>query len=277
MRRYVFLTSVAVFGVVVHLGFVGDLLGSGATEFVRRQSEAYAIVVLVIGFWELFARRGHPGNVATRDHPIATSMLWFSCWFGALIITSLLLPRDIGLPQSIATLKEAFAAALVISAYLSWSHSFSPGDTHWALGAPVRSAAARVSYYAAIAALVLVSAVGLPDTVIGASYSDFIEQHSEAVGAVILIPLYFDVVARASGQRTLIVWLGLIVGVPLAVQLDVWPDVADSTVEWGARMTEAFLAALAISLYFEFIHRVDATAAPDVEGREEGELDPAIR
>lgn len=259
-RRALFLLSVAAFGIVTQLEFVSDVFGSGITEFVRRQSEAYAMVVLIIGFWELFAADGHPASLDQPEHPVSTSRIWYYAWFTILAVAAILLTQDVGLPQNIVTLKEAFPAAIVVTGYLGWSRSFLPRDTLWARGAPARSGQSRVTYYAVAVLVAFVGIIGLPDAFFGDSLNELFEEHAETLGAIVLVPLYFGVFARTN-RRSRAIWIGFLAGVPFLIQLNRFPDFLDATVEWTARITESFLAALMVTIYFEFVRPV-ASADP---------------
>ena len=263
-RRVLFLLSVAAFGIVSHLGFVTDVLGSGATEFVRRQSEAYAMIVLIIGFWELFAADGHPASLAQAEHLVSTSRLRYYAWFAFLTIAAILLTQDIGLPQSVVTLKEAFPAAIVITAYLGWSRSFLPRDALWARGAPALSGQSRVTYFAVAVVVALVGIIGFPKVLFGNSLNELAEQHAEALGAIVLVPLYFGVFARGN-RRSLAIWILFVSATPFLTQLDVFPGFLDATVEWTSRMTEAFLAALMVTIYFEFVRPLQSESTSVTE------------
>ena len=262
LRRAIFFLAIFGLSVGMHLDLFAEVIGIGGTKFVRRQSEAYAMMLLIPLFWELFARGGHP---TSRNEPMfrqQTPFGLFVGWFVALVGFSVVFVFDTGIPNYIVTLKEALAAAFVISLYLAWSRSFFPQDEVWALGAATRNRVARLSYYSLILLIIVITYKPLPEQVLGASVALWLEENSEAFGATVLIPLYFDLVSRQRGRFPQFVWYAALASIPLLVQLDAHPAMFDAFMDWMAQMTEAFIAALGISIYFDVI-RPDADGVPE--------------
>ena len=255
-RRTLFYVAVLGLSTVMHLDIFAAIVSEGGAKFVRRQSEAYAMMLLIPLFWEWFATGGHP---ASREHPTFrqhTPSGWFTAWFAALIGLSLVLAFDTGIPNQIVTLKEALAAAIVISLYLAWSRSFFPHNKLWAIGASTQNRIARLSYYAVVVLVIVVTYKPLPAQMFGESTAVWLEENSEAFGATVLIPLYFDLVSRQRGRLPQFVWYGVLASVPLLVQVGIQPPILDPLMDWLAQMTEAFIAALGISLYFDVVRPI---------------------
>ena len=135
------------------------------------------------------------------------------------------LPADLGLPQSIITLREAVLGLLVISAYLGWSRSILPSRLHMIDGRPTVSRNARIAYYAAVVIL-----------------------------AVVVTDLsYFDLIVPRKAWWTRVAWYGFLVATPILVQGGFLDAVLPFGLrDWIGRATEAFIAAFVISAYFDF-------------------------
>ena len=151
----------------------------------RRNSEAYALMILPV-YWDLFAASTEPdGTGGTQS--IGPSWVGQGVWF--LLLTAITfflpstLPADIGLPQSIITLREAVLGLLVISAYFGWSRSILPGRLHIIDGRPTVSRNARIAYYATVAILAVVVNLGWVGRVAG-TVGDWLEADIEAFAAI---------------------------------------------------------------------------------------------
>ena len=238
-----------------HIPLVIDAVGSGAAEFVRRQSEAPALVALIVSLWAIFAGDGHP-HAASPEVPrqSRTSGLRWGGWFASLLVLSVLAVTWDSAPNAFITLKEAFAAAIVISLYLGWSCGFLPNDRLWRSGAPTASLTSRFSYYLGVLALTAVSYTSLPTDVLGEGVGVWLKESSEAFIAILLIPIYFDFVAGKRPWPVRAAWYGALVTVPLLVQFGIFPG-PDSLGDWFAEPTEAFLAAIVISIFFDLLGR----------------------
>ncbi len=252
-RRVLYFVAVVAFGFVVHQGVLADLFGLGPMKFFRRQSEAYAIMFGVPLYWELFARHAHPGDrgplVARQPRSSAPQL----AFFGALIALSFVLAFAMAIPNSVVTLKEALVAVFGISAYLGWSRGFLPSSTAWGRGAPIRSQVLRLCYYILVVGIIIVSYKPSVHAALGESRGNWLQENSEAFGALLAIPLYFDVAARYRNRLVNVAWYGLLIAIPVMVQINGMPEFAHSFVGWLQQMTEAFIAAIAISFYFDVV------------------------
>lgn len=255
-RRLSYYVAVVVGGVLVHQHITLSLLGSGATDLLRRNSEAYALLIMPV-YWDLFAGLTEPdGTGGTQS--IGPSWVGQGAWF--LVMTAITfilpsnLPADLGfaLPQSIITLREAFLGLLVITAYLGWSRSILPSRLHMIDGRPTASRSAQIAYYAAAVVFAVIVDLGVVRRVAGGTVGDWLETNIEAYAAMILIPLYFDLIVLRRTWWTRIAWYGFLVVAPILVQggfLDtVFPE---GLLDWVGRATEAFIAAFIISAYFD--------------------------
>lgn len=248
-RRFAYYATVIGFGVVVHQGFFAATAGEALTDFLRRNSEAYAMAVLIPAYWDLFAWRGDPeGRSAGLVEQRASQVAWP---VGMLVVATILqnsaLSGALGLPQSVITLGEAFVAALVIGLYQGWSRGLLPGAASPREGQPVVGARGRAWYYLGIALATLLFHQQFLVSLIGARAVQWLEINEEAYAAMLLLPVFFDVISPSKRRRWL--WFALLVVVPVGVasgRLDLLGSVA----EWLSRTTEAFLAAIAVSIYF---------------------------
>lgn len=232
---------------------VSDVVGDGPTALLRRQSEGYVMIALLLGFWAWLAPSGHPsspGTVIPRN-PITSTARWFG-WFGALIVATLLMSATDMLPNALVTLKEAAVGVIVVSWYLSWSRGLGPGSETWANGASVQNVATRVSYYSVMVAVIIFTYVGVFD-VLGDDVSTWFRENSEAFGAVLLIPMYFDLVAPRRSVLSRVLWYGGIVVLLILAQISGYPDAIQPYAGWLNEMTEAFIAAIAISAFFDLL------------------------
>lgn len=275
-RRALFFLAVLGLSVGMHLDLFADVVGLGGAKFVRRQSEAYAMMILIPLFWELFANGGHPCSTKEPVFRQQTSPGLFTAWFVALVGFSVVFLFDTIVPNYLVTLKEALAAAIAISLYLAWSRSFFPHNKVWALGASTQNRISRLNYYALVALVIIVTYKPLPGKLFGEGVADWLEENSEAFGATILIPLYFDLISRQRGRVPQFFWYAALATVPLLVQLDAQPGALDSLMGWAAQMTEAFIAALGISIYFDVL-RPDIESPAEPFNPEEQSAEPALR
>jgi len=252
-RRALYYALFVLGAVIVQQPIARTLLGGSPVRFLRRQSEAYALLVLVPAYWDLFAGRADPrarGRSQPRTPVDPRNQL---LWFGGLLVLSILLGVGAGLPQSIITLKEAAVAALVITAYLGWSRGLLPWSRSWAQGGPVVPPAAQITYYVVVVVIALVSYQSFTPDLIGEATATWLRENSEAWAALVVIPLYFDLIAQRREPNIHLAWYLVLGGVALAIQADAWPGAFDSLIGWGRQTTEAFIAAVVISFYFDFV------------------------
>ncbi len=219
---------------------VGD--GLPAIGLVRRNSEGYAMALLVPLFWELVVTSGSRVLVG-----------WFTGIATAVVAAQP--PFGLDLPNGFVTLQEAFVAALVVSVYVVFVHqddgapSAADGD---ATAVPVWS---RSVYYALVVGLLLLVYRRWTRVFFGDPAVDWLQRNDEAFAAVILVPLYFDAVRWRSRARS-VGWIIAMTAMPLAVQSGVFGSIDDDPVTgWLERVTEAFVAAALIAIYFEWVRR----------------------
>lgn len=256
-RRVAYYVTVVAGGILVHQQAFVDAAGESVAGFLRRNSEAYALMVLIPLFWDVFGWAANPDAPA----PLAPRPKgWWHrpslvAWTGALVVATIVtqsgVAAQIGLAPSVITLGEAFLAAAVIAAYLAWSRAI---GVAWqpASGAPLEPWPTRLWFYAIAAASVGLAASQM-GAVAGTGLGEWIARNAEAVGAIALLPLYFDVVAtpESTGGKRL-GWYAALISVPLVVAGGWAGDPAPpALVDLIGRATEAFLAAIVVSLYFD--------------------------
>lgn len=258
--RVGFFLAFLALSISIHFSWFEEILGNGGASIVRRQSEAYVLILLIPLFWELFAKSGSPSSREELAGREPTSQLAFATWFGVLLGLSVLLSFDTGIPTFIVTLREATAAVFVICLYLAWSRSFFPSSKVWAAGAPTANRTVRRSYYG-LMLIIVVMQTPLSLELFGQSVHDRLVDHAETVAAVVLIPMYFDFISRDVGRLRRFLWYAALVSAPIVVRLPVFPAGFDSLIDWTMRVTEAFIAAIAVSLYFDVL-RPELSATP---------------
>jgi hypothetical protein len=161
------------------------------------------------------------------------------------------------LTQSVVTLGEAFLATIVLSLYFDWSRGGFPG--RWWGATPRRQL--RVWYYVVVAGFTALVYQEVVRNAIGEGAVEWLQINAEAYAAMLLLPIYFDVVgplscAVANGRRWAVrgAWYGVLVGFPLFIQAGAAESVlGESLAEWCGQTTEVFLAGVVISLYFDVI------------------------
>ncbi len=271
MRRLSYYAVVVVGAAMIHAGFFPDVVGGQAADFFRRNSEGYVVMALVPAFWDIFAWAMSPGAAGRpTDRGSIRPWSWHAAWLGMLataaVATQSSLVEELGidLPQSVITLGEAFVATVAISVYLAWSRGLFPSPPEPAAGAPVVSWRHRLVYYAAVGILAGFGYQALADSILGGGVADWLQLNAEALGAALLIPVYFDVVARSSRRIVVrIAWYAILAVVPILAQSGALDGVAaHGLVDWLTRITEAFLAAIVITIYFDVwrgsVHHGDA-------------------
>ncbi|MGI9609377.1 MAG: hypothetical protein ACR2NL_03685 [Acidimicrobiia bacterium] len=251
--RAVYYSGVAVVAAVAHASGLDGVIGSGAASFLSRNSEAYVLMLLVPLYWDAISGRGSGRRGA---------------WYAFLAIGTVALQAGaIGagwasdIPTSVVTLGEGFAGVLAMSVYFDLTRSprFESG---------LAPATWRAAYYlVAMVVMVLVHQDAVLSSLVS-SVADVIAINTEAYAAVILIPFYFDVISptlargrpledaspRPGWVRAL--WYAGLVLVPLAAAPDAehW---LTPLAHWLSLTTEAFIAAIVISLYFDAVRWVD--------------------
>lgn len=249
LLRLLFYGGVAGFGLLVHwASLLEGRLPAEVIDLVRRNSEAYLLMILVALDVELISA-GPPGTGRARR----------SAWLAVLAVAwvaTYFLGQTLGLPQAIITLNEPLMAAVIISLYLPWSREkASPWE-------PIRGR--QLAYYAVAVALVVLGELPLAGWE-GSPAMVAIVDNAETIAAAILVSLYFDLVGRWpqtapwTTSRWRIAWYPLLALTPVAYtllnpvgrDLTLAEGLGESTVAWLQRTTEAFIAALGISLYFD--------------------------
>ena len=235
-----------------HPSFVIDMVGDGPAALLRRQSEGYVMIALIVGFWAWLAPSGLPSarDVSLKRERVTSPLAWWS-WFVALIIATVLFSTWEALPNFLVTLKEATVAVIIVTAYLGWTRGFGPGRQTWSGGASVRGVTLRSGYYVAVVTVILVTYFLPVDEALGEGFALWLRENSEAFGAILLIPLYFDVVARRMTKTSRLAWYGGVVGLLILAQVPWYPDVIAGFGTWLNEMTEAFIAALVVAMFFD--------------------------
>ncbi len=231
------------------------------------------MMLLIPLYWDLFLRGAGPSGRdgeqlvgGSRHAQLQTA--WF---IGLALVTAVLQPAmrnpDGGsLPQSVVTLGEGFLAALIVTLYLAWTRGATGVSVQSVNGAAVVPWSFRVAYYVAV---VLLAVIG-EQSLLGDSevLGETIRLNTEATAAMILIPLYFDVVAATTAAWHRVAFYGGLAATPLAIQ-GLMSDSAPALIVWAETVTEAVLAALVIAAYFDWIrgssHRDQS--APEAVGR----------
>jgi len=241
---------------IVQTDLLTTVAGESAGDLVSRNSEAYLMILLVAGYWDLFAWHCEPcgrGSLPACDpkRRWAGQVTFFAALFVGALVTQTGIPGSAGweLAAGIITLGEAFVAGLVISLYVGFTRGFLRGSPRSLGGLPVVSGPIRGWYYlGAVVATVLIYQE-LARTILGDVVVDWLQVNAEAYAAIVLVPLYFDVVA-CRGRMAKLAWYGTLVAQPIVLQAS---DPAGSVLGWLERTTEAFVAALVVSLYFDVV------------------------
>ncbi len=255
VRRFIYYAAVAAFGILVHQAFLVPILGDGVITILRRNTEAYALAVLIPAYWDIYAWEADPWgetNIHLRRHPGQYAWLVLLA-LAAIVVETGPLAETFRLPQSIITLGEAFVAALVITAYQGWSRGFLPGAPSPRGGRPVVSTRTSIRLYVgAILATILVYQ-GFVTTLLGTGTVEWLQINAESYAAILLVPFYFDFVAPRRRQWVEWAWYAFLVAGALAVAGGRFDEtVVGSLAVWVGKTREAFLAALVISIYFTY-------------------------
>ncbi len=241
-------------GLLVHQAGFTSLVGDELGDLFRRNSEAYVLMLLIPAYWDFLGPPQAPRVYgAELGAPLGNRGLQV-LWFGVLGLAGIVLQTNAGdwlnLRQSVITLGEAFVAAFVICMYLGWSRGFFGFSGPPAGGGPVFPSSLRAWYYGALAGIAIIAQQAFVSD-LAPDVAERVQVNIEASAAMLIIPLYFDIVARPRPRWVLAVWCAVMVVVPILSQ----PGVLDSTslaplAGWMVRATEAFVAGLVIALYF---------------------------
>ncbi|MCP4967349.1 MAG: hypothetical protein GY926_19225 [bacterium] len=259
-RRVPYYLIVFSCGVVAHQGVVSSIFGAEAADLLRRNSEAYAMMWLPL-YWDLFAATADPdglgdtASVGSQRH-LRLQLAWFTLLavVGMVLTTSAAGSTDGSIPTSVVTLGEAFIAGFAVTLYLGWSRRIYPGPTHNILGLAMVPATRRTGYYALVALIAIASEQsGLADLV-GDGVSEWLQINTEAYAAMLLIAVYFDLVAASPNRSIRLAWYSWLGAAPILVQTGLVDGMLpESVVAWLGTTTEAFIAAFVISVYFDVI------------------------
>jgi hypothetical protein len=272
LRRIAYYIVVITGGLVVHQHVTAALLGGGLVALLRRNSEAYVLMLLPI-YWELFCREADPdGGGETATVGGRTAFGGQAIWFAALLIIALLLQANVSwgvrdsLPQSIVTLGEAFVAMLAVTIYLGWSRGIIGRRARRVTGSAVVSIQWRAVYYVVVVAVAILAEQSWVAGNVWPELATWLQTNSEAYAAMVLIPAYFDVIASTESTRLRALWYGGLLAMPFLVQAGLHLGLPPrSWFVWLETTTEAFIAAFVVSAYFDVIrgrrHLHDSTAA----------------
>ena len=226
------------------------------------------MALLVPIFWDWVGPNWRPrlerSSAAAVDRSRLVRIL---IWFGVLslgVLSTWPLSWFGGseLPQWYVTLHEAFVAALVVCGYLLWSRRLDCDHADVDLG-PVLAVGWRVGYFAiALFVLLQLSYGAIGQSPLPSEAVDWLHRNDEAFAGLLLLPVYFDVVARHSARRSAI-WILVLLSVPIVVQSGVFGSVdTNSLIGWLERVTEALIAAVLVSIYFDVL-RDGSTSVPN--------------
>jgi hypothetical protein len=256
-RRTAYYAVVLLGAIAVHQDWVATIIGDGFGSLLRRNSEAYVMMLILPAYWDLFAPSVDPdGHGATAT--IGPRMLPHGAWFAGLALAAIVLqshvPGALGvdLAQALVTLGEAFVAGIVICLYLGWSRAILPGPSHVITGAAVRPAGARAVFYVAVLGLAVAVQQSWFAMVAGDDLTGWFQVNIEAYAAMLLVPAYYDLVAPSRRRWVRPAWYVCLVATPLLVQGGLLDGIVpESLLAWLGRTTEAFVAAFAISAYVD--------------------------
>ena len=259
-RRVLYYSLVLLVAVVAHQSLVADLFGDGVSRLLRRNSEAYVLMLLPL-YWDVFVFRVDPdGNGATATvggrRNISLHLVWFAVFLlgaGVVQVDATTSIND-SLPAWLTTLGEAFLGIAVISAYLGWSRRLTSWSVRDVTGAPVAPARARAVYYALVFAIAVLAEQSWMINSLGSGLGSWLEINTEAYAAMLLIPAYFDVMVPIRRPRPHLIWYGALVAMPLLVQIALHIGLPpESIFAWVETLTEAFVATLVVSVYFDLV------------------------
>ena len=257
--RVAFYAAVAVVAVLAHTGVPAALAGDGIGDLLRRNSEAYLMILLVPLYWDLHASLCHPDGLTTCDpkRRLRHQFWYFGALVAGVVLTETGVPETLGweVPDAINTLGEAFVAALVVGAYVGVTHGIMPPLAP-RNGAPAVSVRVRVG---AIAAAVLGTALLYQDAVrswLGQDAVAWLHVNAESYAAIIVLMVYFGFVAQQR-QPVRSVWYVALLAVPFGVQA---AGAEGALLGWLERTTEGFIAAAVVAIYFDLLRPIGRPA-----------------
>jgi hypothetical protein len=270
--------------VVVHAPVATDLFGVEKTDWLRRANEAYLLAFAIPFFFDfVVSRRSQPGLELRRGSAFWKSRL---LWYGGLVLGLALLEGPMAeailgfrFPQILITIRDAWLGIVILTAYLDWSRGYWRSD-HGPGQPNLKPGWVRAMYYAGLASANVLVFQGPVKEFLGPDLFANIDFHAEAFSSALLLPFYFDVIIRRTGGdpvkgvpaeprvRSWILWLWL-----AANAVGVW--LAQGTIEdlipgglgtWWRRSSEAPLAAIAVTIYIEWIRRRDGVKVKPASG-----------
>lgn len=246
---------------VGHVPALIRLMGEGAASFLNRQSESYLMIALVIGFWMWIAPHGHPAaHSPAEDRIPRTSPIHWLAWFAVLLTSLVAMVTWESAPNTFVTQKETMSAVVVISAYLGWSRGLRPSDVQWRRGQPVKGSLARFGFYVGVIFVMALATTDIPAAVFGGRMAAWLAGSNEGFLAIVLISVYFDIFARSESRWPTAVWYSALFAVPIVLQLELLPAVFDAQAGWLGQVTEAFIAAIGVSFFFDTLRPADVAA-----------------
>ena len=221
IRRWSYYVAMFVGAVLVHQELFSSVVGSGAAGLLRRNSEAY-VLMFVPAYWVFRGRRRtQRSRRRVRDRPIVGGSGCVVHSDGAISVALpwvMLSHVDLGLSQAVITLQEGFLGLLVISGYLGVTRSILPPTQHRIDGRAVIRPGPRVLYYIAVGAIAAAVHLDWVPGVVPSAFAEWLQVNIEAYAAMLLIPVYFDVVAVSRTRVIRLLWYSLLVLIPLLVQ-----------------------------------------------------------
>ncbi|MCP3936117.1 MAG: hypothetical protein GY708_12180 [Actinomycetia bacterium] len=258
--RAAYLSAMLILTLIVGSSTLDTVAGGSVAGWFGRNSEAWVLALLIPLQWELFASRFDPHVPVAGAEARFRSRLPVAIWLLAMLAATIVLQTDsfastVGMPSRFVTWGEAFLATAVVTLYLAWSRGYlgsrEPNGIGHRGGAPTKGAKERLLFYLV---LVLYALVAYSDLEVG-----WLRQNAEAHAAMLIIPLWFDVVAPHRWVRSLVVhvaWYTFLIAVPLIASSEVFErgvfvgSAFESASIWLGRTTEAYLAGALISTYF---------------------------
>lgn len=243
-RRHPFLAS------FFHLALLAVVVGVSVADFpaiVSKNSEAFAAVFLVSA----------PLQYLRVDQRTTLGLIWAILMVAGLALTGPF-SGHLGLPSSVATHQEAFAAAAILTAYMMYPRGWLDRGHHpgsWPL-------------YVVMGAAYGVGLLGIG--------GEAIDDYAETIALVLLISFYLDrIVVRSPFIRAL--WAGLVVMAPVVyttlnrhgTDISAATDQWEIALVWLQRTTEGFVGVFLLQVYIEA-----ASLWSIAQKRRTGEVDP---
>jgi hypothetical protein len=263
--------------VVVHQDWLMvDLVGEKNSIWLWKANEAYVVAFVVPLFWDFVATRRKDGTIVpVPGADIGGRIVRRVVWYGALMLILAcmegpMLESVFGsrLPQRILTLRDVFSGLLVLSIYFEWSRGL------WRRSGPrLVSGWARLGFWVAVLVANIAIYQDAVKDVLGPDNASTLDFHAEAFAVCLFVPLYFDIVLPLTRGDALLAVRGA-PGVPRrGLVLGVWIVLMafllwigqgrafewspNAFGQWFVRSPEPPLAAIAFTIYFEIIRRLD--------------------